>query len=147
LLAADEPTFRDLVASDLPVANIVGALTSWTPTITQGVGVTCTITYARYCLIGPLCYICANLAVTSAGTGANDIKIGGLPKTPAANGSYGTGWINDNGTGWYSGAALYVEANVFKFRCHLETDDVGSDPNFALANNDAILFFALYPYS
>lgn len=129
------------------VGPIPGVPTAWTPTITQSGAVTKTVNYAVYVLIGDLCYITAQMTMTGAGTGANDIVISNLPKTPAANGVYGTGYVNNDGTAFYVGAAIYIASNGgISFRAHLETDDIGSDPNFALASGDSINFTAIYPY-
>lgn len=121
-------------------------LTDWTPSVTQSGAVTATVTYAKYVLIGNLCYATCNLAITGSGTGNNDIIVGNLPKTPAANGCYGTGWVNDNGTAWYHGAALYLGSGI-QFRAHNTGDDIGRAPNFALANSDAIMMTVVYPWT
>jgi hypothetical protein len=123
-------------------------VTDWTPSLAQSGAVTKTVNYAKYVLIGNLCWICGSITCTGAGGGNTDIIIGNLPKTPAANGVYGSGWINDDGTGFYSGPLVYINTNGgFTIRAHLETDDVGSDPAFTLANNDAIMFFAIFPWA
>lgn len=134
-----------ITLANLAIGVGISALADWTPTVTQSGAVSNTVTYAKYATIGPLTYVCANISITGAGTGNNDILIGNLPANPAANGCYGTFWISDTGTAYYVGAVLYVQANYFQFRAHLETDDIGKDPNIALANGDAILFFAFYP--
>lgn len=122
-------------------------LTDWTPSLTQSGAVSNTVTYAKYALLGNLCYVCANLAVTGAGTGNNDVIVGNLPKTPEANGAYGIMWFNDNGTAWYVGAAMWLNAGGFSCRVHAGIDDVGKSPNFALANGDAIFLQALFPWA
>jgi hypothetical protein len=132
------------------VAAVLGlgvTLTDWTPSLTQSGAVSKTVTYAKYCTIGPLMFICAQLDITGAGTGNNNILIGNLPAQPAAVGVYGTAWVNNNGTAFYQGAAYYTTGagGVFYFFAHLETSGMGIDPNFALANTDEISFYALYP--
>jgi hypothetical protein len=97
-------------------------------------------------VFGPLVYICARLDITGAGSAGNDIIIGGLPSTPAIDRTFGQGRITDAGTAFYAGDVHVNPADdTLTFRAHLETNDIGSDPSFALANTDHIEFFALYP--
>lgn len=138
-MGATNPAWAAAASSD------VGTLTDWTPTITQSGDVTKTITYAKYILIGNLCWASATLAVTGSGTGNNAIVIAGFPKTPAANGNYGTAWINDNGTAYYAGQLIYVGS--WQVRAHLEAASIGADPNFALANGDAIWLSCMFPWT
>lgn len=57
-----------LTADDL---NAIGAWTSYTPVLTQGVVRTATVNYAKYCLINKLCYVNVDLTCTTTGSGAN----------------------------------------------------------------------------
>lgn len=66
------------------VGPVHGALTAWTPTITQSAGVTFTNTFAHYVRMGRLITGWFNLAVTGSGTATNAIIIGGVPATAAA---------------------------------------------------------------
>lgn len=124
----------------------VGALTDWTPSLTQSGAVTKTVTQAKYVRLGPsLYYVQCHLDVTGSGTAGNDIVIGNLPGTPIANGIYGSGWIYDASTNtFFAGAVISISAGL-RIRAHLETDDVGSDPSFALASGDVIGLMAIYP--
>lgn len=126
---------------------VATALADWTPSITQSVGVTFTNNYSKYQRIGNVVFVWFNASITSAGTGNNDIIIGGLPINNAApSGSpIGTAFINDNGTAFYVGATYSLSTNQLTIRGHLETNDVGSDPNFALASGDDLKVFACYP--
>jgi len=140
------PECQKITLANLALGVGLGALTDWTPTVTQSGSVSITITYAKYCTIGPLTYICANIAITGAGTGNNNIAIGGIPNDPASNGDYGNIWINDNGTAYRVGAAIYVGSS--QFLCRIDgAGTAGVNPNFALASGDAILMHALYPTS
>lgn len=66
------------------IGSVHGALTVWTPTITQSAGVTFTTTFAHYVRMGRWIIGWFNLAVTGPGTAANAIIIGGIPTTAAA---------------------------------------------------------------
>jgi hypothetical protein len=123
----------------------IGALTDWTPTVTQGVTVTKTVTYAKYCRLGPLVYLCANMTITSAGTNGSVIAVSNLPVQVAFGVVYGTAIVDNAGTAYYIGAAYIDTSEIINFYAHLETSAIGADPSFALANTDRILFFALYP--
>jgi hypothetical protein len=141
------PASKKATLANFKLAIGFGALTDWTPSITQSVSVSKTVTYAKYYTIGPLMYICALMSITGAGTGNNNIFIGNLPAQPASNGVYGTAWILNNGTAYYHGPAYYTTGagGAFYFICHLEVAGCGIDPNFALASSDMIAFCALYP--
>lgn len=78
------------------IGPIHGALTSFTPTITQGVGVTFTINTSTYQRIGRMVLFQGLYAITSAGTPANAVVIT-LPVTGLAAGNMwtGTGLIQD----------------------------------------------------
>jgi hypothetical protein len=126
--------------------GVIGALTDWTPVITQSGTVAHTKTYAKYVTKGTnIIKAWANLGITGSGTANNAIVISGLPETPAANGCYGAVWINDSGVGYYYGALLYIGS--WQVRAHLELGSIGVDPNFGLANGDAILLEVEYPYA
>jgi len=68
---------------------------SWTPTLTQGVNVTKTVTSARYIQIGKIVIGSFFLIVTGAGTASNTIVMS-LPVTAATNGSRGTMTLYDS---------------------------------------------------
>ena len=65
------------------IGPVHGALTSWTPTVTQSGSVTVTNTYSRYIRIGRLVIAYWKLAVTGSGTSSNAIFIS-LPVTASA---------------------------------------------------------------
>lgn len=62
-----------------------GALTSWTPTVTQSGSVTVTNTYSRYQRVGRMITGWFSVSVTGSGTSSNAIIIGGLPVTAATS--------------------------------------------------------------
>lgn len=129
--------------------NSIGAAwESYTPTLTQGVTVTKTVTYAKYCQIQKLIIVNVRLAVTSAGTAGTEVLVG-LPVAsvqPAV--AVATGYIYDasvnttyNGTwgqnGTNANAGMYYQSGFFW----------GTVPNVALANGDSIFFFGAYERS
>lgn len=62
------------------------AWSTWTPTITQGVAVTKTVTYGKYIQIGKLVVAICNLAITSNGSVGSAILLS-YPVTPAVTGN------------------------------------------------------------
>lgn len=58
-----------------------GAWTDFTPTLTQGVGVTITVTHARYAIVGKIAHVELKVSATSSGTLGARI---GLTAIPAA---------------------------------------------------------------
>lgn len=125
---------------------VATGLLDWTPTITQGVDVTFTNEYSKYQRIGNIIYAWFSGIVTSAGTTANDVIVGGLPGTPVlpSLSPIGVGYVLDNGVGIYTGAA-WGSGSSARIRAHLETNDIGSDPSFALASTDEVKLFLCYP--
>ena len=121
-----------------------GDLTAWTPTVTQNVAVTCTVNYAKYVVLGPLLYICARLTMTSAGTANNAISIGNLPSNPADSSAWGGMLLYDVGTNVYE-ATVYSAGAAINFYEGVAAAPVGQSPNFGLAINDVLYFYALYP--
>jgi hypothetical protein len=61
------------------IGPVHGALTSWTPTVTQSGSVTVTINHATYQRVGRMITAKAILTVTGSGTASNAVIIGGLP--------------------------------------------------------------------
>lgn len=118
----------------------------WTPTVGQGGAVSITVSSARYVLLGDIVVAQGYLGVTGAGVAGNGIIIGGQPAaiqspTGAVVGSIR---IQDTGTAQYVGVLYVVGATDWRILCHNEGDYCGADPNFALANGDAIWFHASY---
>ena len=68
--------------TNLPVSDIGAAWTSYTPTVTQGVAITKTITYAKYSQIQKLVVVNVSMPLTSAGTASNGVSVT-LPVTAA----------------------------------------------------------------
>jgi hypothetical protein len=72
------------------------AWSTWTPTVTQAVAVTVSVTRARYAQLGKVVHFNAVLAVTGAGSGGTQISMS-LPVTAQASGFIigGAGYITD----------------------------------------------------
>jgi hypothetical protein len=139
------PASKKATLANIALALGFGALTDWTPTITQSSTITKTIVGAKYCRIGQLVFLDAAMNITGAGSTGNAIIISNLPVAAAANGVCGTARIDNTGTLLYEGAAyMNAGAGQITFRAHLETNDIGADPSFALANGDVIKFHAMY---
>lgn len=73
---------RDNLNAQFPLAAV--AWSSYTPTLTQSVTVTATVTYAKYMQIGKIINVNVLLTVTGAGTLGADIFVT-LPVTAAAS--------------------------------------------------------------
>lgn len=133
-----------LTAADL---NAIGTWTSYVPTLTQSGAVTCTVNYAKYCQINKFVLCVVDLSVTAAGTGGNNITV----STPIT----ASGRIRGSGFFWDASATdimlcLVVQSSTTAFGFVTEAtatntfSTLGTSPNVALANNDAISFIAIY---
>jgi hypothetical protein len=128
-----------------------GAWTTWTPTITQGGGVTCTVTRASQARYGRTIVATAFLTVTGAGTAGSLVTLS-LPVTAAyGTGVIGSGAISDlSAARTYPGLASLESTTSFSF---LGTSTVSVDIRLgiatsaftvALANTDQISFTVTY---
>jgi hypothetical protein len=127
----------------------VGRWVDWTPTVTQSGSVTFTITFCRYIVQDNVVNIRGRLAITSAGTGNNNIVIGAGPAAIApanAQNIMGGIRVTDTGTADYVGALLWNSSTQLVGQVHSTgaTTFIGVNPNFALASGDIIGFFAVY---
>ena len=125
--------------------NTIGAAwVSYTPTLTQGVTVTKTIAYAKYCLLQKLCIVNLDLNVTSAGTGAAAITIG-LPLTAVAGTQQiGSGFVYDqNINALYSGPASLSTTTTINM-LYQTGSPIGQSPSMALASGDVIRLMVAY---
>ena len=132
----------------LPAATLQSIGAAWvdyTPTLTQGVAVTKTISYARYCQFQKTIIVQVLLIATSAGTAAAEVAIG-LPLT-------GTGSLNRaNGTGFVYDASANVIYNMTSFLATTTTAKFyyqsgfgfGTSPAITLANTDQLSFTFIY---
>jgi hypothetical protein len=78
----------------------LGAGETWTPTVTQGVGVSVTVNRAAYTKMGRRVSGECHLTCTSSGTSSTDVSVTiPLPRAAAINHAIGTGYFIDSGTG------------------------------------------------
>jgi hypothetical protein len=150
VMAADVNDLNDAVVATQTALAVAGWST-WTPTVTQSGAVAATVTRARYKIINKLCHVEVSLAVTAAGTAANDIVIAGQPAAmqpayPYATNGFpiGVALITDTGTAYYSGILLALTTTDFRVTDPSTNQNIGTNPNFALANGDFIFFTATY---
>lgn len=127
----------------------VGRWVDWTPTVTQSIAVTATVTYARYELRGNTVNVSVRLDITSAGVIANVIIIGGVPTaiSPANVGSMnviGNGVVWDVSVARYQGSLIAVGVSDWRFQASGNSNYIGITPSFALASGDIISFKATY---
>lgn len=123
----------------------------WTPTVTQLGNVTVTVDRAKYVVIGNTVHIMAELRVTGAGTAGNAIEIGGIPTAVQPSGlialgvsTIGTCSVLDQGVAVYYGFTVVQTASTFRLRDSNTRGEIGSNPNFALANTDVITLRGSY---
>lgn len=120
------------------VGPLYGALTSWTPTVTQSGSVTVTVNYATYQRIGRLIHAQFKCTVTGSGTGANAIIIGGLPATAQATASafpIGVGNVFDTSAGnHFPGIMFLASTTTLDFR---STQSNLTDPRLGITQMSA----------
>lgn len=124
----------------------VGRWVAWTPTVTQGVSVTATVSYARCILSNNTVTLTTLLTATSAGTAGTAIVVSGLPYSIANTSAFsaiGSGVIVDAGVAVYAGIAVAAGANDIRV-IYPGSNYIGVIPNFALANTDVISIAATY---
>jgi hypothetical protein len=121
-----------------------GAWTSYTPTLTQNITVSKTVTRAVYCKIGRLVHVQIQLTVTSPGSSSNSILIG-LPVNAATTGIMcGTMTISSSGTSVYThGPALVQSVSVFGMLSTVG-NIYGVNPTTALASGNVIQANLMY---
>lgn len=130
------------------VNGLTATWTSYTPTLTQSVTVTKTVTYAKYLQLGSVVFVKVRLDVTGAGTAANAV-VCGLPGTAANVSSImGGGSVYDAaGAGPLRAQAFISGATTTTFSWFVDTASSaawGVSPNTALANGDVL--FADFSY-
>jgi hypothetical protein len=134
--------------NDDVVANFTalgGPWTSYTPTLTQSVEVTKTVTYAKYVQTGNFVWVQVNLTATGAGTGNNAITVSLPVAASATAGVSGAAFVLDANINSYVGTARgLTTTTVGFFQNQGGGTAIGQSPNFALANTDIIQFSAFY---
>lgn len=91
-----------------------GALTTWTPTVTQSGAVTVTVNYATYQRRGREVTCRFSVSATGAGTANNAVTIGGLPFTSAHTSlPIGIGYLSDASVPFvYAGMTFWLETST-----------------------------------
>lgn len=120
----------------------VGAWISYTPTLVQSSAVTKTVSYAKYQKDGRQIVGNVLMLVTGSGTSGQPIIVG-MPYEIAGSGNLvlGSGWIYDaSGVVGYTGALIRVSSSSAILWANGETNNIGADPAFGLANSDQISY-------
>jgi len=137
---------RDALLGAFPLGPPDVAWTGWTPTLTQGVTVTKTVTYAKYARVGRLIVTNAVLAVTGAGTAGQKVT-STLPVVPSlANFVTGTFWISDTSAASnYTGVGFVETSSTIAGMANAMAGPLGiSSFTAALAAGDTVGFSAIY---
>jgi hypothetical protein len=125
--------------------NTIGAAwVDYTPTLTQGVTVTKTISHARYCQIQKTVIVSMFLYATSAGTAGQFVTVG-LPIAPKSAGTQlGTGFIYDASTNvLYNVSPTFSTGTLFDM-FYQTGNGFGVSPAITLANTDQLRFNLTY---
>lgn len=137
-------TYFDALASCLDwLGGTTGAWVDFTPTMTQGVGLTITVTRARYMIMGKTAVVQMVLSITSAGTGGSSMVIASIPAAiaPAATGTNricGTAHYSDGGAVFYVGAVQATTSSTLQFRTNASTSEFGANPAVTAASGDTM---------
>lgn len=122
----------------------VDGWTSFTPTLTQSVTVTKTVTYAKYQRVGRTIFASYDLAITGAGTTANAILLG-LPVAAATTGcATGSFRYFDTGNTIYAGSVVSNTTTTLQFFVSGNGNPMGVNPTFAAANGDSMQVHVTY---
>lgn len=107
--------------SDWQNSSVFGTFENWTPQFRQGAaGLTTTVNFATYTIVGRWCYAMCNVTAAAAGTAANNIRIlsnGTLPQPRNDQSLQGSMLYSDVGTGFNIWAAVAITG-------------FGTDPSF-----------------
>lgn len=114
----------------------------YVPTLTQGVTLSKTLTYAKYQRIGRTIYVQVSLTITSAGTSGQAIEIGVPVPTVTGSPMAGSFRYVDSGVGVYVGTTIGWSTSVV--RLSVAPDNLGSNPSLAAANTDQLQIAITY---
>lgn len=142
----------DAVPTEKAVKTYVDKIwTTWTPTVTQGVGVSVSVAYARYAVVGDIVTHQIYLNITSAGTAGQPIQVAGIPaaiqptNVSVAVSAIGTAVVVSNSAAtWYHAALVATAANDLRMVINQNPSYLGTLPNVGLVNGDIISFQATY---
>ena len=125
--------------SNWVTALLTGQWFSWSPTVTQSVGVGVTNNYSRYMRAGRLILAITNLTMGTDGTATNDIVIGNLPVAAAtSSGIFGVFYLLDVGNTIYTGSAVGSSTTAVKMYVSGNGTPLGTTPNIGLVANDVL---------
>ncbi len=124
------------------LAPFFAAWTSYTPVIKQGVTLTKTTTYAKYVQIGKFVWGNIRLAITSAGTAGQQVRV----ELPTAMVGAGSGLCLGNGMYW-NGSQVYTvvamganDGQFVNFDTQGGAGGFGVNPAITAANGHFITF-------
>jgi len=146
------PFVASTVLTAAQLNGIGEAWTSYTPTVTQGVGVTCTVNYAKYARVNKIIHVSVALQFTSAGT-ANSSIVVSLPVTAAAGtGAFGNslgagGFFDLSALAQYSGSVQQngtTGMSLYSDQASGGGSFLGQFPAVTIANGDYMFLFATY---
>lgn len=131
------------------VGPVHGALSSWTPTLTQSGAVTKTVTHGVYSRVGRRVNANCLLAVTGTGSASNIVTLSLPVAASCDNTIIGTGYIADASAGVFYTAVVFSTgsgANCFMVGttnqavslANMTLGSGGNTFNAALANTDAV---------
>lgn len=136
-----------LTADDL---NAIGAWTAFTPAVVQSGAVSTTVNFAEYTKINRMVMATVDLTCTSSGTSGSTITVS-LPVNLSTNTTLrtlGSGLVFDaSANDVILVTAIRSSASTLRLVTDTTTDrnnGLGSDPVFALANNDVISLSLMY---
>lgn len=135
-------------ASDwlLPFPLGIGSATTYTPTLTQSATVTKTVEYAYYYRVGQWIMGQASLAVTGAGTAANNIVVGLPVASGVAYRKLGDGLVYDASANlWYYGGLNFSTGTTCTIQASGVAGALGSGAmTAALASGDVVTYTFAY---
>lgn len=138
------------IAGKLKADNLQDGWTTWTPTLSQSAGVTITVNYAEYSLLGKVVFVQVSLTLTSGGTAGNQFIVNGVPAgiAPVRTGLHipvGTFVYYDASANYFSGAVIAIGANDLRFVTNNNGAAgvyFGNVPAMTLASGDQLNFMA-----
>ena len=151
-MATPFPFVASAVLTAAQLNSIGEAWVSYTPTVTQGVGVTATVTTARWTLVNKIVFVQVTLSLTSAGTAGIPLAISAPVAAKAASfsgafaGSVGAGGFYDANTSQqYNFTVQMFSSLEFRFYANGTGGSLfGQYPAVGIANGDYVFFQATY---
>jgi hypothetical protein len=144
------PFVASTVLTAAQLNGIGEAWTSYTPTVTQGVGVTSTVSYAKYSRVNKIVTLSVAVTCTSAGTAGSTINVT-LPVAPTATAgafgkTFGAGGFYDSSTTQQYNLTLQQSGinSVAFYGDGTGGSYFGQFPGVTIANGDLLFFHAVY---